>query len=426
MFDTNIIETVIGLIFVFSLLAIMVTQINGFIVGVLNLRAYQLKEGLQMLITDPELQAKVLAHPIINMVEETVRPEERISAEAAKEVVDANTTSVTWIEPSTFVEALTDILLVQADKVYRSLQAATETIPNSEEKSRIRELIRSLRGGFSEQTVRSLREAFEFVQDPEARQRLLAGLDEVENTLEKLNFKTEGVAPLLEGVRRIADKKLQAALETILTTADSVDEARSKMENWFNEGMSRTSAIYQRRIQFFSIAVAFLITVTFNVDTFHLARSLWVNEELRASVAATAREFDQSAFTDDSQSGDTTGEAETGEPVTTETESDETAAQALGAQSEEIGVTVQKLLELDLPIGWEFTQVTDEMVATSQQLGRADPRDNGRNVWNFLPVNNDNWFSLWLQKIVGLIATTIAVAQGAPFWFDLLNKITRR
>jgi hypothetical protein len=32
---------------------------------------------------------------------------------------------------------------------------------------------------------------------------------------------------------------------------------------------------------------------------------------------------------------------------------------------------------------------------------------------------------LWVLKIFGIALTTIAVAQGAPFWFDLIRKLTR-
>ena len=28
----------------------------------------------------------------------------------------------------------------------------------------------------------------------------------------------------------------------------------------------------------------------------------------------------------------------------------------------------------------------------------------------------------WLLKIIGIFITALAVSQGAPFWFDLLNK----
>ena len=59
---------------------------------------------------------------------------------------------------------------------------------------------------------------------------------------------------------------------------------------------------------------------------------------------------------------------------------------------------VAEVKELQLPLGWS----TD----------RKDPR----------------WFdSFWgfLGKVLGLLATTIALTLGAPFWFDLLGRVSR-
>lgn len=39
--------------------------------------------------------------------------------------------------------------------------------------------------------------------------------------------------------------------------------------------------------------------------------------------------------------------------------------------------------------------------------------------WSDLPDNLDGWF----KKGLGLILTTLAVSQGAPFWFDVLKKV---
>jgi len=39
--------------------------------------------------------------------------------------------------------------------------------------------------------------------------------------------------------------------------------------------------------------------------------------------------------------------------------------------------------------------------------------------WTTAPQSANNW----ILKIVGLLATTLAVSLGAPFWFDVLSKI---
>ena len=58
-------------------------------------------------------------------------------------------------------------------------------------------------------------------------------------------------------------------------------------------------------------------------------------------------------------------------------------------------------LEENLPFGWNNLN--------GLQLHAKDARSK---------------FFLVLSKITGLTATILAIMLGAPFWFDLLNKIT--
>ncbi|MBC7869221.1 MAG: hypothetical protein H7Y09_00165 [Chitinophagaceae bacterium] len=425
MFNTAIIEVAIGLIFVFCLMAILVTQINSFIVNILNLRAKQLKESLQDLITDPDIQAKVLAHPLINMVKTTVPPTVDLSATAAARITNTEETKLTYIEPRTFVAALSDVLVSQIDTLYNKLQNAADDIPNSDEKSKIRELLRVLRSGFSEQTIRDIRAAFSVVADPEARAKLLKGLEDVEEALDKLTFRNDQLVPLLEGVKKITDQSFQKAMETILTTARTLEEAEARLESWFNDGMNRATDIYKRRIQYITLVVSLTLAIILNVDTLHLARALWEDPILRTDLVAQANVLVANP------PPEVTPEA-TPEPGT----STEGSIDAVVTSAQAIDETVQQLIELQLPIGWESIAITSEMVETSRSLGLADPLQNPRNLWNFYHTQAKNTtqsdedyeiplLTLWLQKIVGILVTTIAAAQGAPFWFDLLNRIAR-
>ena len=38
--------------------------------------------------------------------------------------------------------------------------------------------------------------------------------------------------------------------------------------------------------------------------------------------------------------------------------------------------------------------------------------------WQAKPKNEE-----WPNKLIGLLLTTFAISLGAPFWFDILNKV---
>lgn len=406
--DSAIIQVAIGLFFVYSLLALIVTQLNTFVSSVLQWRSKNLKEGLQNLVTDKKIQAWLLTHPLIDMVKAELDPSQKLE-DQLDHITQSETSDVMYIAPDTFVDAVIDILLVEADRLYRPLQNAVEHIPNPEHRSIMRELVRTLRNGYSEQTLRSLRDAAEVVQDPAVKQEIIDALKRIEEALRKLNFKSDQIVPILEGVSKIKDTRFRSALETLLVSAKTLDDARVKLENWFDDGMTRAGEIFKKRMVYISLIVSLIVAVVLNVDTLYLARSLWDSPDLRLALAEAAIEFDQGAAQQIIKPD------ETGEDPT---------AEELRQQAEDIGETIQSLLELQLPIGWEFTPVTEEMVTASRLLGQPDPMTNSRNIWNLVPGNSSNWASLWLQKIIGILATTIAAAQGAPFWFDLLNRVS--
>lgn len=406
MIGSGIIEVAIGLIFVFSLISILVTQINTIVGNVLDLRARHLKDGLSQLLTDPVIRAKIMSHPLIGMLETRMLPEDRITAEKAVEMVESKKAQISWIEPQTFVDVLVDILTGdKGQKLYAALTKAVDEMPPSIEKSEIREMIRRIQ--ISGTGLPELRDAISKLPDETQRQSLLSALHLVEDALDKLGVESSDLIPLLIGIRQIQEPHLQKALEAILSTANSIQTAQYKLAEWFDNNMQRATDVFKKRMQQLSLLVGLLLALLLNVDTLQVARALWNDPALREAVAAAA---------------------EASAPQLSEEASQPPANQGdLGGSVQAARSTLDELLNLRLPIGWELRPV-DEAVLTAAEASTVtfDPREDSRNLWNFVPGNSPFFWSLLLQKVIGILLTTIAVAQGAPFWFDLLAKITAR
>jgi hypothetical protein len=448
MIGNSILEVAIGMIFIFSLLAILVTQINSLISNLLNLRGKDLKKGIQTLITDNQIQAKLLAHPIIKMVDIAVPPSAQMPNEMIKSITAKDAERVTYITPTTFVEALLNILILDSDNVmFSPLQNAINSIASSPEKSRLREMLQSLREEFTEDALRKLTMTVYMMQDitTEERNALYDGIREVEANIGQLRFNSEQLIPLMNGIRRVKDPRFRAALESVVVTAKDVGTARQKLETWFDDGMNRVSQGYKERMQWISIMVAGILCFLLNVDALQLGRTLWEDPGLRAQIVEQATSFDQTPFIvpttpeTTAPSTDTTDESSqplevtiidpnTGETVVLPANesylSQDTLTAVIQAQ-QEAQETVQVLLDMQLPLGWEWQVVTPSLIQKSLELGLQDPRSNPRNLWNLTQING-SWFGFVIQKIVGILAATIAAAQGAPFWFDLLNRLTKR
>jgi sulfite reductase alpha subunit-like flavoprotein len=181
--------------------------------------------------------------------------------------------------------------------------------------------------------------------------------------------------------------------------------------------MDRVSDIYKNKIQIISLVIGLVLALVLNVDSLQLLKAFWEDPALRQSVAETAKNSVPVLEQQINQANQAQSNAQS------QAQGTGTSA-AVEQSAAEVQQSVQQLLDLQIPIGWEFTPVTDNLIAASQTTGLSDPRQNLRNIWNMLPGNNPDWLGNILRKVIGLVVTMIAVAQGAPFWFDLLRRIT--
>ncbi len=156
----------------------------------------------------------------------------------------------------------------------------------------------------------------------------------------------EGFQHLRERIDALPDRQLRTLLQGIWDRADGkIENVEAALARWFDAGMNRVSGVYKRRAQLFTFLLALMIAGLFNVDSFHLFKTLWIHPGAAASIGPG-----------------------------TATEGAKKALDAL----------------FTLPVGWDHAPASVGAVS-------------------FL-------FCGWL-------VTAISVLFGAPFWFDLLQRL---
>jgi hypothetical protein len=160
-----------------------------------------------------------------------------------------------------------------------------------------------------------------------------------------------------------------ALLSLIDAAGDDASRARQNIEDWYNTSMDRVSGWYKRRTQAIIAVIGLTLVVAVNADTVGIARYLSTNKTARALIVSQAESAVRPA---------------PGQPA---------------AVPPDLKTALQQLDEEGaLPLGWK----------------REATRD-----WRRVPQSPGEW----ALKILGLLLTTFAVSLGAPFWFDMLNKI---
>ena len=180
-------------------------------------------------------------------------------------------------------------------------------------------------------------------------------------------------------IAKIQNDKLKETLLILIDESESkINKFRENIENWFNDSMDRVSGWYKRKVQLIIVLLAVVVSALFNADTIMITKNLWYDSTLRAVIIATTEEVVRQPLTINQDK--TSTKEETGEASSTKSPL---------LKLEQLQREIQSL---PLPLGW-------------YEIPRK--------------------FKDWAIKIFGLLFTAVAVSLGAPFWFDLINKILK-
>lgn len=308
-FNSTILEVVIGVIFVYLLLSILCTAANEWVAALTRRRGKMLKKGIQQLLENQAVEEKGDAngflkkfydHPLIDSL-----------------IHDRN--HPTYIAPRTFVAVVTDILT--------SAKAGPVESKNAEDGGKFK------------------------------------------------RFEDGGKALPPGNVRK-------SVLALSQRSNQDFETAQLAIEGWFNDAMDRVNGWYKRRTQLWTVVIAFVLTLVANADTIHVVRRLGTDPVLRTAVIEEAKVRAQKPRP----------------TISVEYRDEDDPTNPTITQNEGNMVSENEMDLLGQMVGWRENVFWDE---------------NG-NAWGK---------KIWLQRIIGWILTLLAVSLGAPFWFDMLNKV---
>ncbi|MBD2081529.1 hypothetical protein [Leptolyngbya sp. FACHB-17] len=210
----------------------------------------------------------------------------------------------------------------------------------------------------------------------------------------------DGLSRLPDTVKESMSILARRAQTRVQRTENEINQFRDEVATWFDRSMSRASGVYKRNVKGIALMLGLVLATATNADTFHMSSRLAGDDSLRRVITNRAAEV-------------TTQNAQN--PVITQAQLNELKA-----------ATDQALQDIPFPIGWSPANLT-------RQLGCQTV--SGTATWNDAynrcfasqqSVAAPNPLSLLLgllQMIAGWAVSGLAIAMGAPFWFDLLGKL---
>lgn len=368
MFGSGILDTIVGLLFVFALVSLLVTTVNEMIAAALRSRARWLRYGIERMLGADWARA-LYRHPLI--------------AGSARSDSLQRGAGPSYIPSRTFANVLMNLIQAQAPGAVAS-------------QDRLRDLLDDAPGAGA--SVDSLHAYFAVAA---AELQAAGGITALaSNALAEQrtgSTAAEVRAAAQHFIDAMPERYLRQTLhalpatdlrQTLLTlyadASDDLEKFKQNIEVWFNNGMDRVNGWYKRRSQGVTLVVAATIVLVLNVDAIAIFRHLQTYPVLGQAIVGQATQFARDPAP---RAG--------GDVVT------------LAVQ---FATVEHKLDELTLPIGW----VTAGTTAAQQQRGQVLPGSwsDGAAIWTLLR-----------QHAAGWILTALAAMLGAPFWFDMLNRV---
>lgn len=163
------------------------------------------------------------------------------------------------------------------------------------------------------------------------------------------------------------------------------DATRRMLEGWFDSAMDRASGWYKRRTQFRLFVMGLVLAVIANINSVTIGQYLITHPVAREAVVIMA------------------ANAAARPPAAAGTD------QAAQANTEFYQDYRRQIAAVGLPIGWSDASSARTFVSFPAQWEGG--------------LQSLRWLSAALLLVLGYLATAFAVMLGAPFWFDLLNKL---
>lgn len=194
-------------------------------------------------------------------------------------------------------------------------------------------------------------------------------------------FQVRSLHSLIETANAIDNEKVKTAVLALITGAGtSVADVQKRFEAWYDGTMDRVSGWYKRNTQVLLFWIGLLAAVLCNIDSIHVAARLSGDRVLRQTIVAQA-------------------EALARQPAGP-------AGVPAGVQGLGFADLDERLRSMKYPIGWWPPQLQD-----CDKAGKCQQKTGAEFVVGIFAM------------VFGWLITALAVTLGAPFWFDILNKV---
>jgi hypothetical protein len=465
-----IIEVVIGLIFMWITLSLATIQIQEWIITLMDKRAKDMEASLHEMLANPNLKSQFYDHPVIrgltakkrkkpspvpawfyrypivrgftrekrklpsyipsqdfalamfdiamtagtesSLIQQGLlkirddlqkdmdntrnRPRDRAVVDSLNILVDLARSAASTEAQTSITNYTKDVLTKEVNRLADQYLALDPAKPENQNKRRVGQALQ-----------KALREAQVIADTELAKVKAAAKEDELLKEKSNKGETDDQLAQLRQGIAALSviSPELSQSFSALLLNAEEyatgkekqLAQARQNVESWFNNAMDRVSGVFKRYSQAMALILGIIFSLMLNVDSITLAQYLWREPTVRQILV------DQAAKLQPSQIQSATNPQQT------------------------VQQFQQQFYGLNLPMGWDVARYGAAALYNSEcQLFPHNNQYFGIPIFGSkicLTQPHSSGQTNILLKLLGIMITAGATAQGAPFWFDILKRL---
>lgn len=214
---------------------------------------------------------------------------------------------------------------------------------------------------------------------------------------------------------------------------NDIDKFKTNLEGWFNSTMERTTGWYKRRTQLMLLLIGMGLAIGFNVDSIAIYKILAHNDKAREQLVqlAVTRYGEYGKIIDTLKSLKERGDTSQQGNIRALQSNLDTSLNGLSRSIQEDAAAAQDILGLghckdsvDSVCQKRAVAWLDSVCKSRKLVNKDwDDFDRLRKSCNGCKSNMTYQSGSKVVVFIGWLLTALAVSLGAPFWFDLLNKI---
>lgn len=369
MFDSVALDVVIGLVFIFLMYSLLATTINEGIASVLNLRAKKLEQALTKLLDDGINYHENIWTLLIEFFEKKWLRIKKI---------------LNFIFSKKIEKPKHEMSLLELFYDHPSIKYLGE--------NKIHNIPSYISPEFFSKALIDILKKKGNESEPNNTNEIQAGINAIANSNETKSY-----------------------IQTLLIEAENdTGKFKISLEKWFNETMHRTSGWYKNQSQKITFVIGLALAISFNVDTISIVDILSKDKNAAKNLTNLSSQYIEGHK-------DATGNLTP--------EEDSTAMVLLSDAKNQINEDIMNANSI-IGLGWNFPVDTVEYkihkihkkkgkitrkVIYKERLVELDILEKIQFIFTEIYTNK--------RKMYGYLITALAISFGAPFWFDLLNKI---